>query len=266
MDYHKIYYTIIDKARIEQRKKKNGIYYEKHHIIPKCCGGTDNRLNMILLTAREHFICHWLLHLMHPNNDKLLMAFSMMCQVKSDNQKRNFTPSSRLVEYVKIEHSKRMSGDNNPKYWKGKKRPDLKKISPESCKKISDAKVGHSVTQETIDKIIKTKKERDVKVWNLGLKTGPLPKSHKNNISKANTGKKKKSLTSEQKEHIRNIQLEYSSSARKVIKKDLDGNAIETYKSVKEAIDKNNLSSRIFDCLKGKYKNFKWEYADKREV
>jgi hypothetical protein len=36
MNYLKIYNIIIEKAKLEERKKGCGVYYELHHIIPKC--------------------------------------------------------------------------------------------------------------------------------------------------------------------------------------------------------------------------------------
>jgi len=41
MDYKKIYESIIEKANSENREKGNGIYYESHHIVPKCLGGVS---------------------------------------------------------------------------------------------------------------------------------------------------------------------------------------------------------------------------------
>jgi phosphoglycolate phosphatase-like HAD superfamily hydrolase len=46
-------------------------YTERHHIIPRCIGGTDVKENLVDLTAREHFICHRLLVNIHPDNNKL---------------------------------------------------------------------------------------------------------------------------------------------------------------------------------------------------
>jgi hypothetical protein len=42
-------------------------YTEKHHIIPKCMGGTNASKNIVRLTAREHFIAHRLLTRMYPD-------------------------------------------------------------------------------------------------------------------------------------------------------------------------------------------------------
>lgn len=78
MDYNKIYYSIINKARPRGINKRNiDGYYEWHHIIPKCLGGSNNNDNYVLLTAREHFIAHILLHKIYPDNNGLLYAVIM---------------------------------------------------------------------------------------------------------------------------------------------------------------------------------------------
>ena len=43
-------------------------YHERHHIIPKSCGGTNDKNNLIDLFAKEHFIAHKLLALENPDN------------------------------------------------------------------------------------------------------------------------------------------------------------------------------------------------------
>jgi hypothetical protein len=81
MDYKKIYDDLISKARSENRIKNAGTYYEAHHIIPKCLGGegTVNQWkkhpNIILLTAKEHFVAHKLLCEIYPNEPKLISAY-----------------------------------------------------------------------------------------------------------------------------------------------------------------------------------------------
>ena len=95
MDYKKIHDKIIDRARV---RKLEG-YGEKHHIIPKCMSGTNQPNNLVKLTAREHFLIHWLLHEMYPDNTDLKYAFWSMCR-NSGNQQR-YKPSSRIYEYAK---------------------------------------------------------------------------------------------------------------------------------------------------------------------
>lgn len=86
MNYDKLYYNIINKAIFEEnfglRYKGNGTYYEKHHIIPKSLGGSNESNNLVLLTAREHYLCHWLLvkrnEIGSVARNKMLKAWFMM--------------------------------------------------------------------------------------------------------------------------------------------------------------------------------------------
>jgi hypothetical protein len=57
--YTTIYYKIIDRARQENRTKIDGFY--SHHVIPKSLGGTNDPNNLVLLTYKEHRVCHCLL-------------------------------------------------------------------------------------------------------------------------------------------------------------------------------------------------------------
>lgn len=84
MNYHKHYYTIIDRAKTRLLEG----YVEKHHIIPKCLGGTDDLSNLVQLTLEEHYVAHQLLMKMHPGNHKLIFATKMMT-VKKKNRPNN---------------------------------------------------------------------------------------------------------------------------------------------------------------------------------
>ena len=94
-------------------------YMEKHHIVPKCMGGIDTLENIILLPARVHFICHYLLHKSYPDNGPLALAFAMMA-VKNQYQDRKIT--SRFYENAKIIRSKNLKGKPRPEYVKEKLR------------------------------------------------------------------------------------------------------------------------------------------------
>jgi hypothetical protein len=58
MNYLRIYNEIILRSQI--RVKPDG-YFERHHVVPKSMGGSDDKSNLTCLTAREHFIAHYLL-------------------------------------------------------------------------------------------------------------------------------------------------------------------------------------------------------------
>ena len=84
--YTQCYFNIIEKAKSRELEE----YTEHHHIIPKSLGGSNHPENLVRLTAREHFICHWLLTKMvtpSPAQKKLFYAFSAFAMI-SLNQKR----------------------------------------------------------------------------------------------------------------------------------------------------------------------------------
>lgn len=81
MDYLRNYQTyilyVLKLNRIRLSKSDpNYIYYEKHHIIPRCIGGSDNELNLVLLTAREHFLAHYLLCKIYGNT---IHSYKLLC-------------------------------------------------------------------------------------------------------------------------------------------------------------------------------------------
>lgn len=112
MNYKYQYYKIINIAKDQYRSKNDGNYYENHHIIPKCLGGTNDDNNMILLTAREHYVVHKLLCRIYPKNRSLYYALHMMSICSSKNQKRDYVVSSRDYQWLR---------ENKPDSWnKGK--------------------------------------------------------------------------------------------------------------------------------------------------
>lgn len=119
MNYQKIYNLIIEHRKTEIVKEG---YCEIHHIIPKSMGGSDDYDNLVILTAREHFICHLLLVKIYkdtPNYYKMVKAFFMM-QTESKNQNRYITSRkySKLREDYSKFQSNNVSGSKNPNYGK----------------------------------------------------------------------------------------------------------------------------------------------------
>lgn len=97
MNYKKNYCDYIE--YLKKLGKRNLEYSEKHHIIPRCLGGTNDKDNLIELTAREHFLAHYLLMKIYPDNYKLADAFRMMGVFNKKDQKRYF--NSKLYESQK---------------------------------------------------------------------------------------------------------------------------------------------------------------------
>ena len=88
-------------------------YHERHHIVPKCIGGSNDEDNLIGLFAREHFEAHRLLALENPEVDSLVYAWWNMSHINKANG-RNYEISSEEYEEAKIAfsimHSKRLKG------------------------------------------------------------------------------------------------------------------------------------------------------------
>lgn len=83
MNYQRHYDRLVERAR---NRVLQG-YVEVHHILPRCIGGSDERDNLVQLTAEEHFVAHQLLHKMHPNVSGL--AFAMVSMTADRYGKRN---------------------------------------------------------------------------------------------------------------------------------------------------------------------------------
>jgi len=72
-------------------------------------GGSNKNINLVLLTAREHFIAHLLLTKFTVGKDyyRMLKALTFMLN-------RQSKPYSKLYENIRQKYSISMSGENNP--------------------------------------------------------------------------------------------------------------------------------------------------------
>ena len=75
MNYQAHYDRLIQRAR---NRVLDG-YVERHHVLPKCMGGSDAADNLVQLTAAEHFVAHQLLCKLHPGVKGLTFAVVVMC-------------------------------------------------------------------------------------------------------------------------------------------------------------------------------------------
>ena len=89
MRYNLHYETLIDRAR--NRTPKPDEYYETHHIIPRCVGGTDESNNLVQLTPEEHYTAHLLLIRIYPDSNGLVFAASMMTVDMNEKETINYT-------------------------------------------------------------------------------------------------------------------------------------------------------------------------------
>jgi hypothetical protein len=165
MDYKKIYNQIIERAKSEERKKNCGIYYELHHIKPKCLGGDENPKNLVLLTAKEHFLCHKLLVLIYPLEKSLIFALWMMSNGSNNHRNKYLEVSLKDYEYSRNLYSESRKGFIYTEEMKKKMSDSQKekigeknsfygrKHTEESKKKMSERAKNKVVSEETKKKM-----------------------------------------------------------------------------------------------------------------
>ena len=146
MDYIK-HYNLLISTRKERITNKE-LYYEKHHIIMRSMGGSNKKENIVLLTAREHFIAHWLLWRIYRNKETA-NAFFSMCR-KSKNQQRSISSS---IAYSEARGNLKIlnSGNNNPRFGVTVTEETRKKLSDKNRKYPLDHPRSSSV-YKVIDK------------------------------------------------------------------------------------------------------------------
>ena len=172
MNYQKHYDTLINRAK---NRLLEG-YSERHHIIPRCMGGTDEQDNLATLTAEEHYVAHQLLVKIYPDNYKLIYAAHMMT-VSSSGQVRN----NKLYGWLRVKFSASMKEllKNNPEKHpmnspeaKAKRSVFMKEFlknnpeknpskNPETRAKISASMTEYSNKPEVKAKMSATTKEKN---------------------------------------------------------------------------------------------------------
>lgn len=156
MDYSKHYNKLVDRAKVRVLET----YSEKHHIVPKCIGGSNKKDNLVRLTPEEHYVAHQLLVKIYPNNHKLLFAAFAMSSMNS----RGFR------EYAWLKRKRAAYLSNRPGTMKGKKHTEeaRKKMKENHWSKTGtfDAakpkgkdspNYGKTRTKETLQKLRKPK-------------------------------------------------------------------------------------------------------------
>ena len=131
-------------------------YHERHHILAKCCGGTNDTENLIDLYPREHYIAHRLLAIENPDNEGLVCAYTFMVFGNGkDKNKEKFilTPEEYEEARIKLSHmmKERFKDKTRHPNWG-------KKLSEETKRKIS---VGHKGLRSSLGRVLsdETKKK-----------------------------------------------------------------------------------------------------------
>ena len=185
--YHRWYFEIIKNAQ----SRVLHTYSETHHIIPKCLGGSDLKQNLVELTAREHFICHWLLtKFVSVNKEKMDYALWLMINVENKLQNR-YKVNSKTYEILKTKLAKTFS-----KQHTGRKMSEetKQKISTTRKKKFQEGTLEIKVYDSTKEKLSKNRlgsKQSQETKNKIGLahKGKVISETHKQALRDKNIGK-----------------------------------------------------------------------------
>lgn len=135
MNYQKHYDLLIERARA---RVLSG-YVEVHHIVPRCIGGSDDKDNLVQLTAEEHYVAHQLLHKIHPSSYSLM--FAVIAMTGNPNGKRN----NKVYGWMRKKNAEFQS-KNSLERWeapeyraKHKEAMDVLRSDPEYVLKVANA-------------------------------------------------------------------------------------------------------------------------------
>ncbi len=216
-------------------------YTERHHIIPRSLGGTDDPENLVRLTLRKHFLVHWLLTkcTSGENNKKMRWAMIRMMQgcIKTSWQYE----IARSIYINSMKGNKRGNGPRTGQarlnieaaFQKWLDSPEFKKHhadlinrqrgvkrSEAFCRKVSEGRKGqpgHPLNKNSRNKI---------RVARTGMK---FSEEHKQKLSLAKKGKKRKPLTEETKRKMKVAAL-----IREQKKRDKFGSAVKRTSRLKD--------------------------------
>lgn len=129
MDYQKHYNLLCERAK----NRTITDYTERHHIVPKCLGGSNDKENLVFLTPEEHYVAHQLLTKIYPNHRGLVWAAIQMTGHSKTEQRNN-----KLYGWLRRKYSylaKQRTGEQNGsfgKYWyHNPETEEVVKCSPE---------------------------------------------------------------------------------------------------------------------------------------
>lgn len=116
MDYARIYSELI----LKRKKETPDGYTEKHHVLPRSLGGSDGAHNIVILTAKEHYVAHLLLTKMYARYSveyfKMVSAFMMMINCTKTNRHITSNNYAKLKSDYSMAMSISQTGTGNTQY------------------------------------------------------------------------------------------------------------------------------------------------------
>jgi hypothetical protein len=181
--YMRWYINIVEFA---QTRPDPTTFTEKHHIYPKSFGGTNDHSNLVKLTPREHFVCHWLMTKFVEGvaMDKMRWALWFMHHGRKTNQRAELVKSSWRYEVSRLAAHKA----------KCKPHSEARKAA------ISKTLMGRKIPREQVERMRATITGRK--------RTKPIKKEECPICKLIKVkGHQKKCLTNRHRDHVRRLKL-----------------------------------------------------------
>jgi hypothetical protein len=131
---------------------------ERHHILPKSLGGSNDKTNIVTLSPRQHYICHQLLIKMTVGQDKnkMVYAFWIMAN-RTKLKKSNSKIYLESKKIIKNQMSSRIITDEFRE--KCRQRQLGKPMLPQTKLGLLKANTGKNLSDEVKEKIQYTAKK-----------------------------------------------------------------------------------------------------------
>ena len=147
--YTRWYYNII--TNVQSRTLQFDVYTEKHHIIPKSLGGSNDKSNLVKLLPKEHFACHRLLTKMTEGDARRKMCYAFWILTNRANHSVSSSAYSQAKLLIQEQMRTRVITDE----FREKCRSNQlgKKISDATRQALLKSNLGRKKTNEEIEKI-----------------------------------------------------------------------------------------------------------------
>jgi hypothetical protein len=165
MDYKKIHDSIISRAK--SRTVEENVYYENHHIIPKCEGGLLEG-ETVPLTSKEHKIIHLLRYKMNGN----IYNYYAYCLMKGWRNRKKRAKLGARLSHIKYK-------ERDPKGYLDRQ----KKAGLAGGKAAFDKNAGfHAMSEE--ERFYRTKGTDTLVREKIGMFSDEYRKLHAKNLQK----------------------------------------------------------------------------------
>lgn len=142
MNYAAHYERLIARARSRSLVG----YRERHHVLPRCMGGGNEKENIVELTGREHWFAHKLLIFICPENRKLVHAAVWMAKRAAGGRAYEWLRRRNAIAVGNLMRGRAKSSGHRAKISEANRR---RVCSTETRVKISTANIGKVASPET---------------------------------------------------------------------------------------------------------------------